>query len=69
MANKSVSVTTYEKRVVEDVWHGRLIDAASSILALPKNQAVVVTAHVVDQVRGSAYYSGFITVLEGYFDD
>ena len=43
--------------------------AVSAILALPKKQAVVVEAHVLDQVRDSSYYAGLLQVLESYFDD
>jgi hypothetical protein len=69
MANKPVSVTTYEKRIVDDVFAGRLQAAVSAILALPKKQAVVVEAHVLYQVRDSSYYGGLLQVLESYFDD
>ena len=69
MTNKPVSITTYEKRIVDDVFSGRLQAAASSVLALPKKQAVVVIAHVLDQVRDSSYYAGLLTVLESYFND
>ena len=69
MANKPVSVMTYEKRIVDDVFAGRLQAAVSAILALPKKQAVVVEAHVLDQVRDSSYYGGLLQVLESYFDD
>jgi len=69
MANKPVSVTTYEKRIVDDVFAGRLQAAVSAILALPKKQAVVVEAHVLDRVRDSSYYAGLLQVLESYFDD
>lgn len=66
--NKPVSMMKFVERVAEDVYRGQLMFAAQSILALPKNQAVVVTAYVVDQVKGSSYYSAFLRVLEAYFE-
>lgn len=60
---------TYVGRVVDDVHRGRLMDAAYSVLALGKKQAVVVAAHVLDQVRSSGNYAAFLRVLESFFDD
>ncbi len=66
--NKTISMMEYVGRLTEDVIHGRLMAAAQSIFALPKNQAVVVTAYVIDQVKDTSYYPSFLRVLESYFE-
>lgn len=67
--HKTVSMMGYVNRVAEDVHRGRLQDAVSAILALPKTQAVVVASYVFDQVNGGPNYSAFLRVLESHFDD
>jgi len=64
-----ISMMQYVERVVDDVHNGNLMNASYSILALPKKQAVVVTAYVMDQVRDSHNYSALLRVLESHFDD
>lgn len=65
-AAKPVSLQKYADQICDLVMHGELMNAAHVLRALPKDSAIATTAYVVDKVRNTSYYQGFLTVLSTF---
>ena len=63
------SLETFVERICQDVYQGRLLAAAQTILSLPsKGKVAYVTAVVCSRTIKTSHYEQFLEVLASYFD-